>query len=110
MLAVALGSAAALELGDGKKALAFFQSVLKYDPDQASIRTQYKKLKEVLKLTDEAETQLTKGYNHKAVKALDEVRGRGRGRVRVRVRARRSRLGTRCSASSTFPPLGHFVA
>jgi len=39
-------------LGDGKKALAFFTSVLKYDPDQASTRQQYKKLKEVLKLTD----------------------------------------------------------
>ena len=39
----------------------------------------------MLKLTDEAETQLTKGYNHKAVKALDEVRGRGRGRGRVGV-------------------------
>ena len=62
--------------------------MLKYDPDQASIRTQYKKLKEVLKLTDEAETQLTKGYNHKAVKALDEVRGRGRGRGRVGVGVR----------------------
>ena len=49
---MALGSAAALELGDGKKALAFFTSVLKYDPDQASTRQQYKKLKEVLKLTD----------------------------------------------------------
>ena len=30
----------------------------------------------MLKLTDEAETQLTKGYNHKAVKALDEVLGK----------------------------------
>ena len=30
-------------------------------------------------MTDEAETQLTKGYNHKAVKALDEVLGKLRG-------------------------------
>ena len=36
MLAVGLGSAAALELGDGKKALAFFSTVLKYDPDQVA--------------------------------------------------------------------------
>jgi len=79
MLAVALGSAAALELGDGKKALDFFSSVLKYDPDQTSTRQQYKKLKEVLKLTQEAETQLTKGYNHRAVKALDDVLGKLRG-------------------------------
>ena len=79
MLAVALGSAAALELGDGKKALDFFSSVLKYDPDQTSTRQQYKKLKEVLKLTAEAETQLTKGYNHRAVTALDDVLGKLRG-------------------------------
>ena len=79
MLAVAVGSAAAMELGDGKKALDFFSSVLKYDPDQSSVREQYKKLKAVLKLTEEAEAQLTKGYNHKAVKALDDVLGKLRG-------------------------------
>ena len=33
----------------------------------------------MLKLTDEAEAQLSKGYNHKAVKALDEVLGKLRG-------------------------------
>ena len=34
LLAVALGTAASLELGDGKKALGFLSSVLKYDPDR----------------------------------------------------------------------------
>ena len=53
--------------------------MLKYDPDQSSVREQYKKLKAVLKLTEEAEAQLTKGYNHKAVKALDDVLGKLRG-------------------------------
>ena len=66
MLAVALGTAAALELGDGKKALGFLSSVLKYDPDQSEVRKQYKQLKEVLKLMEGAEEQLVKGYNHKA--------------------------------------------
>ena len=47
MLAVSLGASAALELGDGKKALGFLSSVLKYDPDQSEVRKQYKQLKEV---------------------------------------------------------------
>ena len=62
MLAVGLGSAAALELGDGKRALGFLSSVLQYDPDQAEVRVQYKRLKEVLKLLDDAEGHLVKGY------------------------------------------------
>ena len=64
-----VGSAAALEQGDGKKALDFFQKVLQFDPDQADVRKQYKDLKAVLKLLSEAEEQLTKGgtLNQRAV-------------------------------------------
>ena len=79
MLAVALGTQAALEMGDGKKALGFLSSVLKYDPDQAEVRSQYKRLKEVLKLMESAEAQLVKGYNHRAVKELDGVLAKLRG-------------------------------
>lgn len=79
MLAVSLGTAASLELGDGKKALGFLSSVLKYDPDQSEVRVQYKQLKEVLKLMEEAETQLSRRYNHKAVKILDDVLAKLRG-------------------------------
>ena len=41
-------------VGDGQKALSFLSSVLKYDPDQAEVRRQYKQLKEVLKLMEGA--------------------------------------------------------
>ena len=74
MMAVTLGSNAAMELGNSEKALKFYKTVLKYDPDQKEIRGQYKKLKVVVSLLDEAETQLTKGYNHKAVDKLNDVR------------------------------------
>jgi hypothetical protein len=37
MLAVAVGVAAALEMGDGKKALSFLTTVLQYDPDQSEV-------------------------------------------------------------------------
>ena len=47
MMAVTLGSNAAMELGNSEKALKFYKTVLKYDPDQKEIRKQYKKLKEV---------------------------------------------------------------
>ena len=126
MLAVALGTAAALELGDGKKALGFLSSVLKYDPDQSEVRKQYKALKEVLKLMEEAETQLVKGYNHKArpllssrlrsrmltsdrrswrsqvVKALDEVMAKLRGMDVASSLFRASILLKRCRARSSM--------
>jgi len=74
-----VGVAAALEMGDGKKALSFLTTVLQYDPDQSEVRQQYKRLKEVLKLIDSAEAQLVKGYNHKAVTDLDAVLAKLRG-------------------------------
>ena len=79
MMAVTLGSNAAMELGNSEKALKFYKTVLKYDPDQKEIRAQYKKLKEVVGLLEDAEKQVTKGYNHKAVDKLDEVMSQLRG-------------------------------
>ncbi len=79
MMAVTMGSNAAMELGNSEKALKFYKTVLKYDPDQKEIRKQYKKLKEVVSLLEDAETQVTKGYNHKAVDKLDEVMSQLRG-------------------------------
>jgi tetratricopeptide (TPR) repeat protein len=73
MMAVNLGANAAMELGNSEKALKFYKTVLKYDPDQKAVRSQYKKLKFVVSLLEDAEKQLGKGYNHKAVDKLDEV-------------------------------------
>ena len=73
MMAVTLGANAAIELGNPDKALKFYKTVLKYDPDQKEVRKQYKKLKSVVELLDQAETQLGKRYNHKAVEKLDSV-------------------------------------
>jgi tetratricopeptide (TPR) repeat protein len=79
MLAVSLGTTAALEMGDGAKALGFLSTVLKYDPDHGEVRKQYRQLKEVVKLLERAEAELVKGYNHKAVKELDTVLAKLRG-------------------------------
>ena len=79
MMAVTMGSGAAMEMGNSAKALKFYKTVLKFDPDQKEVRKQYKKLKELTALLDDAETQVTKGYNHKAVDLLDEVLGKLRG-------------------------------
>ena len=102
MLAVALGSAAALELGDGKKALDFMQKVLQYDPDQAEIRKQYKQLKELLKLLADAETHVTKGYNHKGVAALEDVLHKMRGMAVGSSLFRAQVLLKLCRASSSM--------
>ena len=102
MLAVALGSAAALELGDGKKALDFLQKVLQFDPDQAEIRKQYKQLKELLKLLADAETHVTKGYNHKAVAALEDVLHKMRGMAVGSSLFRAQVLLKLCRASSSM--------
>ena len=40
-----LGANAAMELGNSGKALKFYKTVLKYDPDQKEIKAQYRKLK-----------------------------------------------------------------
>lgn len=51
---------AAMEIGDGEKALKFYQLVLRNDPDQADVGKQYKGLKKLLKLLKEADEKLTK--------------------------------------------------
>ena len=48
-------------------------------PVQKEIRKQYKKLKSVVKLLEQAEKHVTKGYNHKAVDTLDEILAELRG-------------------------------
>lgn len=79
MMAVKLGADAAMEQGNSDKAIKFYKTVLKYDPDQKEIRKQYKKLKSVVKLLEQAEKHVTKGYNHKAVDTLDEILAELRG-------------------------------
>lgn len=79
MMAVTLGADAAMEQGNSDKALKFYKTVLKFDPDQKAVRNQYKKLKAVVKLLDQAEKHVTKGYNHKAVDTLDELLAELRG-------------------------------
>ena len=73
MMAVALGANAAMELGNSGKALKFYKTVLKFDPDQKEIKAQYRKLKGVVELLEEGEKQLQKGYNHKAIDKFEEV-------------------------------------
>jgi len=73
MMAVALGSQAAMEIGDGEKALKFYQLVLRNDPDQQDIGKQYKGLKKLLKLLKEADEKLSKSRNHDALKILEEA-------------------------------------
>ena len=78
-MAVTLGANAAMEIGSEKKALKFFQTVLKYDPDQAQVRKQLRELKRVLKLLKRAGEQLDKGYNNKAFEYIDECLSASRG-------------------------------
>jgi len=72
MLAVTLGANAAMQLGLSDKALKFYQSVLKFDPDQETARKQYRGLKKVIKALDAAEEQIQKGYNKAASGHIDE--------------------------------------
>jgi len=73
MMAVTLGASAAMEMGDGDKALKFYQSCLRNDPDQKEISKQYKGLKKLLKLIKEADEKLSKSQNHKALATLEEA-------------------------------------
>ncbi|GMI24258.1 hypothetical protein TeGR_g10607 [Tetraparma gracilis] len=72
MLAVALGANAAMQLGMSDKALKFYQSVLKFDPDQETARVQYRGLKKVIKALGSAEEQIQKGYNKAASGHIDD--------------------------------------
>ena len=39
-----------MELGNSEKAIRFYKTVLKYDPEQKEVRAQYKKLKGVVEM------------------------------------------------------------
>ena len=72
MLAVQLGANAAMQMGLSDKALKFYQSVLKFDPDQEQARKQYRGLKKVIKALGAAEDQIKKGYNKAASVHIDD--------------------------------------
>lgn len=65
MMAATLGANAAMQLGLSDNAISFYQTVLKFDPEQARARAQYRGLKKVVKLLNKAEEQIQKGYNNK---------------------------------------------
>lgn len=71
MIAVTLGANAAMQLGLSDNALSFYQTVLKFDPEQQKTRKQYRGLKKVVKLMGKADEQIEKGYN-KAASAIVE--------------------------------------
>jgi hypothetical protein len=58
MMAATLGANAAMELGLSENALSFYQTVLKFDPEQQRVRLQYRGLKKVVKLMNKAEEQV----------------------------------------------------
>jgi len=79
MMAATLGANAAMELGLSKNALSFYQTVLKFDPEQQRARKQYRGLKKVVKLMDKAEEQIQKGYNKVASVFVDDCLSAMRG-------------------------------
>jgi len=74
-----LGANAAMQLGLSKNAISFYQTVLKYDPEQDTARLQYRGLKKVVKLMDKAEEQIQKGYNMAASSFVDDCLSAMRG-------------------------------
>jgi len=79
MMAATLGANAAMNLGLSKNAISFYQTVLKYDPEQDTARLQYRGLKKVVKLLDKAEEQIQKGYNMAASVFVDDCLSAMRG-------------------------------
>ena len=79
MMAVTLGANAAMQLGMSDKALRFYQTVLKFDPDAKKAREQYRGLKKVIKLMDQAKEQIVKGYNKAASGLIDDCLSAMRG-------------------------------
>lgn len=63
MMAATLGANAAMQLGLSENAISFYQTVLKFDPEQARARKQYRGLKKVVKLMDKAEEQVRTRYH-----------------------------------------------
>jgi tetratricopeptide (TPR) repeat protein len=81
MIAVTLGARAAMEMGSSEKALDFYRAVLKNDPENTKVEKAYARMRTLLKLLDKAEKHLDKGYNHKALDALDEAMLKVQGTV-----------------------------
>jgi len=79
MIAATLGANAAMQLGLSANAISFYQTVLKFDPEQERARKQYRGLKKVVKLMDKAEEQIQKGYNKKASGFVDDCLSAMRG-------------------------------
>jgi hypothetical protein len=61
ILAMQLGASSAMQLGLADSALSFYQTVLKFDPEQERVRAHYRGLKNVLKLMDKAEKEVSPG-------------------------------------------------
>ena len=79
MMAAQLGANAAMQLGLSDNALSFYQTVLKFDPEQERARKQYRGLKKVVKLLNKAEDQIQQGYNKKASEHVDDCLSAMRG-------------------------------
>lgn len=69
-----LGAASAMQLGLAESALSFYQTVLKFDPEQDRARVQYRGLKKVIKLMDKAESEVGLG-------GVSDIEGRGLHRI-----------------------------
>jgi tetratricopeptide (TPR) repeat protein len=79
MMAVTLGANAAMQLGLSDNALSFYQTVLKFDPEQEKTRKQYRGLKKVVKLMGKADEQIEKGYNKAASVHVEDCLSAMRG-------------------------------
>lgn len=79
MIAVTLGANAAMQLGLSDNALSFYQTVLKFDPEQQKTRKQYRGLKKVVKLMGKADEQIEKGYNKAASEIVEDCLSAMRG-------------------------------
>lgn len=79
MMAVQLGAQGAMEMGNIEKALKFFKSVLKFDPEQREIRSQYKALKGIGKQLQAVDNHLEHGRNHKSIELLEDILASLRG-------------------------------
>jgi len=79
MMAATLGANAAMQLGLSENAISFYQTVLKFDPEQERARKQYRGLKKVVKLLKKADEQIQKGYNKAASVFIDDCLSAIRG-------------------------------
>lgn len=68
-----------MQLGLSDNALSFYQTVLKFDPEQEKTRKQYRGLKKVVKLMGKADEQIEKGYNKAASEIVEDCLSAMRG-------------------------------